>query len=163
MTVDFNEYLVRVAALEKEALAAAPQGATSDAKAFALYSQEAPPYWTNHLGAGALVSDSEALDYYTQAFQLRLIAGYITEGDTDEGELERKLIDWIPFIIEYFNQREMTQSAAYPTPIDDLRWARITDWTGVVEMASSAVNTRALGCEFTLTAEFLSPIRQVYT
>lgn len=162
MGIDIQGLMDRCAALEKEALLALATPVTADAVPYFRHIQEATPYFTNRLDAFTIEGDSEDYDEVAPVVVvIRLIIGHVTEGYV--GESDARLHLYIPQILEYFNKRELLQSAAYPTALDHLVLARITSCTGYREFQNSGVGGSQVGCEFRLEAQFIYRIEQAYT
>lgn len=154
---DLQSLFLRMAALEKEALASLT--VTADAVAFFFHQQERYPYFTNRLGQIEVDADSEELDLYQVEVIGRLIIGQVTDGIV-RGENEARLQVYIPTVIQWVNERELAQSAAYPTALDNLVRVRVTACRGYTEFAAGS--TAQIGTEFTFVAEFEEPIEQAY-
>lgn len=154
---DLESLLARMAALEKEALASL--AVTADAVAHFWHQQERYPYFTNRLGPIEVDADGEELDIYRVEVTGRLLIGQVTDGIT-RGENEARLQVYIPAVIQWINERELAQSAAYPTALDDLVRVRVTACRGYTEFAAGS--TAQIGTEFTFLAEFEAPIEQAY-
>jgi hypothetical protein len=158
MAVDAEELLLRMAALEEEAMEALDKRA--DAKPYFFHTQEAFPYFTNRLGDITVDSDSEEIDLYTYEIVVRLVIGHRTEGYT--GETDSALQSYIPHLIQYFNERELLQSEVYPDAMDNLTRARVVSCRGYTEFVNSGVGGSQIGTEITLRAELEDEIEQAY-
>jgi hypothetical protein len=145
---DFRAVMVRVAALQKEAMLNYPNEALEIEAFDYMFATHAPPYFTNRLGSIGVTSDSEELDAQGFDVQMRLYAGKITSGQSGEREIE--LQRWIGHIIQYFNERETLQSKEYSTGADNIDFARISACLGVVTFQSPNAETPEFGTEFTL-------------
>lgn len=154
---DFESLCLRMAALEKEALASLT--VTADAVGFFFHQQERYPYFTNRLGGIEVDADGEELDVLRVEVIGRLYIGQVTDGIV-RGENEARLQVYIPVIIQWINERELAQSAAYPAALDNLVRVRVTACRGYTEF--QAGSTAQIGTEFTFLAEFEEPIEQVY-
>lgn len=161
MPLNYTELLLRVAALEKEALAAMTPAVVADAVPYFLHTQEAFPYFTNRIGGDAIESDSHDFDRDEITVLMRLVIGHATEGYT--GEPETKLYTYMPQIKEYINERELLQSAAYPTAMLSLIESRITGHNGFRVFQNVGLSATQVGTEFTLTCSFDESIEQAYT
>lgn len=158
--IDIGELLDRVVAIEKEALAALSTPVASDAVPYLFHVQEAFPFWTNRLGTVTIDTDSQDFDVYTVEVVMRLSVGYRTEGLS--GGVDAALNDYIPQVIQYTNERELLQSAAYPTGMVDLVQARVTACRGFTVFESAGTGQNIFGTEFTLTATLVNHIEQAY-
>ncbi len=155
--MDIEALFARMAALEKEALASLT--VTADAVPYFFHQQERYPYWVNRLGQIEVDADSEELDLYRVEIIGRLIIGQVTDGIV-RGENEARLQAYIPTVIQWVNERELAQSVAYPTALDNLVRVRVTACRGYTEFAAGS--TAQIGTEFTFVAEFEEPIEQAY-
>ena len=155
MAIDLKGAKERLAALEAEALVSI--GVSADAVPFFYHQQERMPYWINRTGDVLVDGDGEELDTYAATLIGRLYVAHVTDGVV-RGEVEQLLDTWIPLIIQYVNERELLQSAAYPTALDGLVRCRVTSCRGFTEFVSEG----KIGTEFTFVAEFEEPIEQVY-
>lgn len=158
-TIDYNNLLARCVAIQKEALASI--SVTADAKPYFLHTQESFPYFTNRIGGDEIGSDSHDFDRDTITVIMRLVIGHATEGYV--GEPETNLYTWIPVIKEYFNERELLQSATFTTAMTSLIESRITGHNGFRVFQNAGISANQVGTEFTLTCEFDESIDQAYT
>lgn len=160
MTLDLKNLCERAAALEIEALAVLTDIPTPNAVAYFWHTQETFPYFTNRLGDITLEADGQEFDVYNVDVIIRLILAHRTAGIT-KGLLEAELQRIIPRVIEYFNEHEMLQSAAYPTELTSLIYARITDCRGYSEFRNNAATADGqIGTEWTLRAVFEAELIQ---
>lgn len=160
MAINVEALMLRLAALEKEALGALSPAVIADAVPRFVWAQEAFPYFTNRLGAIGVDEDSEDFDVYTIDVVARLVIGHVTEGYV--GETDTRLQTWIPHLIQYVNKRQLLQSAAYPLALDDITQARVVSCTGFTIFANTIIGATQVGTEFTIRAEFEMPIEQQY-
>lgn len=160
MTIDMQELMDRVAALETEALAALSPSVVANAVDRFFHVQPTYPYFVNRLGAMTIDDDSEDLDVYAVIVKMRLIIGHVTEGY--EGEVENRLQLYIPQVITYFNERELLQSGTYTAALDDLTRARIVACTGFAVFQQSGIGSQLVGAEFDLRCELEESITQAY-
>lgn len=147
---DYRAVMLAIAALQEQAMLHYPGGAVK-AKAFPHFWQtyQTPPYFTNRLGAIGVLSDSEGLDAPGFDVQMRMNFGPITSGE--QGEKEAFAQNVIGWIIQYFNEREMLQSKAYPDGVDNIDYARITaSPQGIVAIQGVSNETQEFGIDFTL-------------
>lgn len=159
MAINMQELMDRVAALEIEALNSISVAVDAVDRFF--YTQGSYPYFVNRLGTIAVDDDGEDLDVYVVEVRMRLIIGHLTEGY--DGEIENVLQQYIPVVIEWFNERELLQSAAYPLALDDLDGgARVTGCLGFAVFQQSGIGTAQVGTEFTLRCPFREYIEQAY-
>lgn len=159
MAIDLQNLLLRLCAIEEEALAALSM--PSDAIPRFWFAGEAFPYLTHRLGTIAVGEDSEDFDTYDVDVVIRLVIGHITSGY--KGENDDKLTTWLPQLINYIDERELAQSAAYPTELTDLIRIRVVSSTGYAVFVNSAIgNVQQVGTEITVRAEFEKDITQAY-
>lgn len=155
MAIDLTPYKLRLAALEKEGCTAL--GITSDAVGYFFHTQEGLPYWTNRTGEIDVDSNGEEIDVYTVTVIGRLYLGHTTDEIT-RGEVEQRLDTWVLALVEYFNERELLQTAAYPDAPDDLTRFRVTAARGYTEFLPDG----KIGTEFTYSLELERQIVQAY-
>lgn len=162
MTINLQETMDRVAALQIEAMAALATPVTVDAKDFFYYVQGSYPYFVNRVGPFTSESDGEEFDRDTYDIIMRLVLGHLTQAY--DGEPDNQLQLYIPHIKRYFNERELLQSAAYPTPLEHLVRARCSDGTGLQFFRHTGAVEGAfqVGTEWTLRCEFEEMIEQQY-
>lgn len=159
-TINLVGIMDRVVALQIEAMGALTPAVAVDAKPYFWHVQESFPYFVNRLSDFGIEGDSEDLDTENPPIIMRLVLGHLT--GSYEGENDAKLLTYIPQIIKHFNERELLQSAAFPTPIPDLERARVTNCTGYRQWVHSGVGGMQVGAEFTLRCEFRNAILQAY-
>lgn len=160
MTILLQEALERLAAIEVEALANLTPPIDADAKPFAIWQQEAFPYFTHRTGGITVESDSHDLDVYEVEIVVRLVFGHVTEGY--RGQSDERLNTWIPVVMNAINARELLQSAAYPDALDGLIGARCTFCTGQRTIETAGVQARQVGTEFTVVLQFQDDLTQEY-
>lgn len=150
-----KDALLRLAALEAEALTSI--NVSADAVPYFFHEQERMPFFTNRAGDLQVEGDSEELDIIRVTLVGRLYVAKLTDSVV-KGEIERLLYEWIPVIIQYINERELLQSAAYPTALDYLVRCRVTACRGFTEFQPDG----KIGTEITLLCEFEQEIEQAY-
>jgi hypothetical protein len=155
-----EELLARIVALEKEAMTSL--SVKADAVPYFFHTQEGFPYFINRIVSSPVGDDgSEDMDLNRPLIVMRLIVGHITEGY--RGQPEGKLYAWGPAIKSYLQDRSnWLQSAAYPTRMDNLQSARITDMGGLRVFEDTADGTRTVGREFQMQCVVYDSIEQVY-
>lgn len=153
--VSFEDFFIRLAAVEKEGLASASVNA--DAVPYFFHQQERYPYWTNRVGETTVTGDGEEYDVYSVQVIARLVMAQVTDGIV-RGDNEARLQVYIPLMLKWFNEHELAQSATYPTPIDDLVRVRVDSCRGYTEFQPSG----QIGTEFTLIVEFEQQLTQAY-
>src|SRR3972149_10038596 len=113
---DLKTAMTRLAAMEKESISAITTSV--DAVTIFPWEQGGLPYWTNRLTTVPPVW--LAGDFASYAFSItgRLVVAHITEGYRGEGI--EKVYDYIPEILDFFDNRPFLTSTAYPTELDDV-------------------------------------------
>lgn len=162
MAIDLQTTLLRVVALQKEALLALTTPVVADAFPYFLHTQATFPYFINRIGEWTSEGDSEDFDQDTYTVIMRLVIAHATSGY--QGDNDNNLYTYIPQIKTYFNERQLLQSAAYPTRPDDLTWARCGEGTGLLLFKHTGVNGEVtqVGTEWTLTCNYSELIEQQY-
>lgn len=161
MSINLEEAMERVAAMQTEAMAALSPTVDATAKPFFFYVQGTFPYFINRISEWSSDGDGEEYDLDTYTIIMRCVIAHITAGY--EGENETRLSEWIPHIKLWFNQRELLQSASYPDAMLDLHRARCGDGTGLqVIRHTGATETLQVCTEWTLTLTTQENIEQQY-
>lgn len=161
MALGLTELMARNVAIDKEAFAALSSAVTVDSVPYFWYASEGFPYITNRLGPYEIGFDSEDIDTIQFSIIKRLVIGHLTAGYA--GENDANLTAWTAHLIEFYNEREWLQSAAYPDEMRYLTRARIVRGTGYIVFSNSGVNgTVQVGTELTLQCEFTHDILQAY-
>jgi hypothetical protein len=155
-----NDLLARVVALEKEAMSSLSINA--DAVPYFNYAGSGFPYFTNRIADTPITNDgSEDIDLNNPLVIMRFVVGHATEGY--KGEIEAKLYTYLPAIKTYIQQRSnWLQSAAYPTRMDNLQSARISNAGGLRVFQNEGINSTQVGAELQLACIFDEVIEQVY-
>lgn len=163
------DQMVRWCALEKECITAltdangAAYSPTPVCEAFPRWSVkcETFPYWINRTGhVDPLDEYGEEMSGYRYTIINRLVWAHYTANYA--GEVDEQINVVIPQFIRYITQRELLQSAAYPTAPTDIRWARFAGCTGWSIMEHSPGGALQVGAEFTWTVDFDQQNNQVY-
>lgn len=157
MSLDMNNWVLRIAAVYEEAFAALSTPVPVDVFPYFYQSSEGFPFLTLQLGAFALPNwdaiqnSGQEYDDYVITVNAYLYAGKVSQGY--RGELDTSIRQWIPHIVQYFNERDLIQSAAFPTRPDDLTDARITACSGIglIPYATAGEGVLAVGTTFTHT------------
>jgi hypothetical protein len=162
MTILTQELLLRVAALEIEALAALSTPVTTGAKEYFFHTQEIMPYFTNRVGSVDVGADSEDIDLYTYQVIMRLVVEHITADFV--GVNESDLYSYIPQVVNFFNSRQwlQTTSGSYDDAMIALMEARITSCTGFRIFTDAGISAQQVGTEFVLTCLFEEEITQAF-
>lgn len=160
MTSYLNELLLRVVALEKEAMLNIEVNA--DAVPRFNYTGESFPYFINRIADTPILNDgSEVLDFNSPLVIMRLVIGHITEGY--KGEPEAKLYEYLPPIKTYIQSRtNWLSSIEYPARMDGLQSARITNAGGLRIFEDTGIASRQVGAELQLACIFDESIEQIY-
>lgn len=159
MAAEFKTTTRRVIDIARAGLAAL--SVVSDGEPYARYTSELFPYFTARLDTIGIEADSQDFDDNAVTIVLRLVVGHVTSG-IYKGERDDELMTWLPYLIEYINERELLTDDAFLTEIPDLVSARVISCTGYREFQNSAVGGSQVGADMTLRCEFLTPIFQVY-
>lgn len=157
-TIDLNEALERLVAIEKEASLSV--GIRTSAVPRFLFTQETGDYWTNRIGNIAMSEPAEEFDNYEVDAIVRFTVGARSSGLG--GDVEKSLYRIIEAFIQFLNAREGLQSETYKTTQDDLEWARVVSCTGLVtDVGNSGV--QVVGTEFTVRLTYRISNEQNYT
>lgn len=124
MSYDLDELMLRLAAMEREALSAVGDTVLCDAVPYWPYTQEIFPYWWNRITnlevsqepdlAGDVVVDTYTID-------LGLVVAHLTAGY--KGEMVSRVYTWIPRILDYFNlHQDLTSADPLYTDPPDYVW-----------------------------------------
>lgn len=159
MAIDIADIKRRFCALEKEALATL--GTSCEAFPRWFVRNETPIYWTNRTGRVSPMEDyGEELGSHAYRIHARLVWAF---ADADyAGEVDEAVDISIPIIINYFDERELLQSVAYPSAPLDIRWCRLEDCTGYSAFPTSTPGLMEVGAEFVWRVEFDQTETQVY-
>ncbi len=157
-----NELLLRVVALEKEAMTSI--GIPADAVPRFNYTGEGFPYFTNRIADIPVSSDgSEIIDFNSPLVIMRFVVGHITEGY--KGEVEGKLYEWLPPIKTYIQARSnwlQCASSPYNTRMDGLQQSRISNAGGLRIFQNEGINSIQIGAELQLSCIFDEIVEQIY-
>lgn len=162
MAIDAKELLARICAIEEEATTAI--GFTSKAVPRWLYQQEVTPYWRNRIAAAQLdvsvSDDGQEFDVYRYTVESALNYANVSAGY--DGEQDEDILEIFPQLIQYFDEREVLQSAAYPIGMTYLRNAYFSAGQGYVTFPFGAAGGVQAGSTFTWTCVFDKYIQQAY-
>lgn len=156
--LDFNTYIDRLIAIEKEAFATL--GISVDAAPYFFFKSEVYPFVTHRLGTIAVAGDSEELDVYTVQVVIRLVIGKVTTGYT--GQPSNVLNTYLPLLMDTINRRARLQSATYPVGATDLLEARVLSAIGY-GVFGSGDGTGDVGSDITVELTLNNTIQQDYT
>jgi len=151
-----DDFLARIVAVEKEAIP------TADSVPRFFYAGEAFPYFTHRVSNIDYAADNnnENTDIATLDIVIRFVVGHLTQDYA--GEIEKMLYSNVSTIKNYIQQRELLQSAAYPTRPDLLISAYITNMGGLRVFENTGIQQQQVGCEFTLQLTYYEEVIQVY-
>lgn len=163
MPINTTELLARICAIEEAATASI--GFTTNAVPRWLYQQEQMGYWLNRIASVQLDTsqgdDGQEYDVYRYTVESALIYAHASAGYN--GEKDADILTLFPAIVQYFDEREVLQSAAYPSAgLDNLRLAHFLSGVGYVTFPPSAAGGVPIGSTFTWLCTFDRYIQQVY-
>lgn len=154
-----TDILDRLVALEIEAMTSV--GVTCDAKPYFMFTGEAFPYWTNRLADNVVTDDgSEIEDINSMTFIARIVVGHVQSGV--KGEREDSLYEWLPVVGAWINNRELLQSAAYPTRMSNLVRGRVLNKGGFRIFDNAGVGVQQIGGELQIQVIYEELVTQVY-
>lgn len=159
-SVDVNNLLDRIVAIEKEYFTSVAQAA--DSVPYFIHSQESFPYLIHRVSRLDLSYTDEDFTVNTYTVTTRLVIGHLTENYV--GESESNLYTWLPGLVTYVQQRRWLQSAAYPTPMNKLVGAEMQAGAspGLVIFQNTGIGVQQVGTEFATICEFNETIEQAY-
>lgn len=164
MAINTSELLARICAIEEEATLALTTPIISHAVARWQYQQERTPYWRNRILRVELVTDTGAdgqeVDTYRYTIGAALNFANVSAGY--DGENDEALLTVIPQLIQYFDEREVLQSASYPVGMPFLRYAYFQAAEGYVNFPYGAAGGLQMGATFAFTCVFDKAIQQAY-
>lgn len=164
MAIDVNELLLRICAIEVEALNALPTPIPSNAVPMWAWQQEKLPYWRNRVGNFRLDigagDDGQEVDTYVYTVESALVYAHISQGYN--GEVDEDILRIIPQVIQYFDSREVLQCRSFPEGMAFLRYAFFQAGQGYVPLGKSAAGGDLVGPTFTWTCVFDKFIFQAY-
>jgi len=160
--IDLYTLLERCAALESEALSRLDPGIQAQAFPYVAISNDVYPFFTNSLPPLEIEGESQDIDKYTLRVPARLLVGHVNGGA--KGEYERRLYEFIPQLVHYFNERDQLQSDAYESRADGVEYARIVSVTGLTRFSQSGtgIDDGQMGAAFTIEIVLYNPICQQY-
>lgn len=162
MGIDANELLLRICALEEEALFTL--GQASSAVPRWLYQTETLPYWRNRIVSfqldTSLSDDGEEMDVWVYVVGAQLVMAHYSEGYN--GEVDTAIAAAIPVVNDYIDARELLTSSAYPTGMNYLRKAWSVGGSGYETLGPSAAGVIQVGATFQFRCEFDKYVTQVY-
>lgn len=164
MAIDVNELLLRICAIEVEALNALPTPIPSNAVPRRFWQQERLRYWRNWVSSVRLDigvgDDGQEVDTYVYAVDANLIFAHVSEGYN--GEVDEDILRIIPQVIQYFDEREVLQSNSFPEGMAFLRYAYFQSGQGYAYLGKSAAGGDLVGPTFQFICVFDKPIAQAY-
>lgn len=160
MASTLSAALDRIAEMQVEALAAFQTAAGLNqlvAKTFWPYQQEGFPYMFNRISDHDVlregseeynISEDIIVDVY--AVDMRLVVGHIKEGY--EGERQEDIYEFIPLLLEFFDENQLLTSTLSPTTLDFIaeNGAIITGGTGLSAFQNAGVLGMQVGWELNL-------------
>ena len=166
-TLNLQDMMNRIVALEIEGMAALPTPVTCDAVPYFFHQQEGIPYWINRLGnyTFANVGEDEwgeEIDAIVYPVTARLVIGHITQGY--KGENDGNLQVYVPHMVEWFNEHEnlRTATTGLTTSLDHLIRCRTEAGIAFGIFENRTTGVPQVGAEFTLEAYFNYEITQQY-
>lgn len=163
MTSVLHNAMLRIASMEKQALADMTPSVAADAVAFFPWEQESFPYFLNwlsgyreRLSIDDLDDDSaEDIPVEWWTVTIRLVVGHLTQGY--KGETALNLYDYMPAITQYFRTHPYLTSDDYTTPLDMIGPLSLTipDGTGLRVFTNAGISSQQVGTEFTLQIPIL--------
>lgn len=164
--VDLFNLKERVCALEKEALAALTPSVTANAYPRWYLKNEAggKPYFINRIAAftteEGFDDEGEEMSVYVYTVACRLVVAHVTADYS--GELAEANDDYLTQVIEYIDEHELAQSAAYPTAMPYLTRLSSTGGVGFAIFPASPGGVQQAGAEFSFRAAFDKSLIQAY-
>ena len=142
MTTHLEDLLARLVLMQQAAMPG------SDAVTVSLYTQEATPFWVNHVDGYAVELESENLQIITYTITMTLVLAATTEGF--EQQAERQIHAWLPVILQYFGQRrQLKRTSADPAlPYLHPRGAFITGGKADYGITISGIGQTMFGIDF---------------
>lgn len=161
--IDTSEMMARICAIEEAATLAA--GFSSHAFPRWLIQSERMPYWINRIANVTLetaysVDDGQEMDVYRYTVEAALIYSHSSAGYN--GEKDEDILALFPQIVQYFDEREVLQSASYADGMTWLRYAHFLSGVGYMTFPPSASGGTPIGSLFTWNLVFDKYVQQVY-
>jgi hypothetical protein len=163
-----TDLIIRSCAIEREAFATLTNpltGAAYNIDAFPGYfvTSEAFPYTTHRISAQPIGHEGGNQDEQFPAPRLtiRVVIGHLMTGyafETDE-----RIYIFIPTLVDYLAKRRWFQSAAYPTPLDELIYSEVVDAGGFMVFDNRGfAGVSQVGFEIQVVCTFTESIIQAY-
>lgn len=164
MAINASELLARICAIEEAATVALTTPITSKAVPRWQYQQEETPYFRNRIVSVQLITDTgddgQEVDSYRYTIGSAFHYANVSAGY--DGENDEALLLIIPQMIQYFDEREVLQSALYPVGMAFLRYAYFTAAEGYVNFPYGAAGGLQMGATFAWTCVVDKFIQQAY-
>lgn len=153
MDSNIRKALARLTSMQTEAVAGEFPSAT--AVPFGLWSQERNENWTNQVVSFTVDRTSlsqEEIEIREYTVNMRFIYGHFDESQAYEGEMQKKALDTIEAVLDYFALNPYLTSTANPTELSfvasSITGAYITGGTGLRVLESG--QGRKFASDFTL-------------
>lgn len=157
MTSTLGLAMLRIAAMQKQALADLTPSVAADAVAFFPWEQESFPYFANWWQGPEdkySIDDqdedaSEDIAVEWHVIVTRLVIAHLTAGYS--GENQANAYDWDEAIRQYFRTHPFLTSDEYPTALDfiDPLGIQMADCTGIRTFSNAGISAQQIGCEYT--------------
>lgn len=158
MTSTLGLAMLRLPAMEKQALSSLSTPVMADAVPFFPWEQEAFPYFSNWWQGPEdkySIDDqdedaSEDIGVEWHVVVVRLVIAHLTGGYS--GENQANLYDWAPVIQQFFRAHPFLTSTEYPSELDYISpvGVQISDCTGIRVFSNAGISAQQIGCEWTL-------------
>lgn len=160
MSDDLNDAVVRVCAIESEAITPLRE---IDCVPHFLYSQEAFPYITHRWATTRLEGNSHDIDVQERELIARLVIGHITQAYV--GETEEILNSLLPELEAAFANAPMLTSEAHPDEPDYLypTEVRVNFNRGLAVFETSGIPEKQVGSEFSIFVPMFAQINVLNT
>lgn len=162
MAIDTANLLARICAIEEAATLAI--GFTTHAVPRWLYQQEKAGYWRNRIATAQLDTspndDGQEVDSYIYTIETALVYANASAGYN--GEKDEDILAIFPQLVQYFDEREVLQSALFPTGTPFLRMSYFIAGQGYVTFPVGTAGGVQIGSTFTWRCIFDRFITQAY-
>lgn len=163
-----TDLIARSCAIEREAFATLTNpltGAAYNIDAFPRYfaTGEAFPYTTHRVSALPIGHEDGNQDeeFPAPRLTIRIVVGHLTTGYA--GEPDERVHTYIPALVDYLAKRRWFQSAAYPTPLNELIYSEVVDAGGFMVFDNRGfAGVSQVGFEIQIVCTFTESIIQAY-